>query len=130
MTLLNLHNSLVFFPFNFCPFPMVLFQLHSYTGIPFNNSICYRQLLLIFCWEFSYSEIVLIKHNYGSGDEGNSVSYSVPAHTFRHSLIARVEILLQVCSYWFYYLNWALGGHSWKCQSLSFFLTLLWLLII
>lgn len=111
VTLLNLHNSLVFFPLNFCTFshgfishylPVQEFQLI----IVFARNNCF----LLFCWELSYSEIMLIKHNYGNRDEGNFMSHSGPPrpHTLKHSLIARVEILLQVYGHWFYYLEFPL----------------------
>lgn len=79
VTLLNLHNSLVFFPLSFCTFshgfishylPVQEFQLI----IVFARNNCF----LLFCWELSYSEIMLIKHNYGNRDEGNFMSHSGP----------------------------------------------------
>lgn len=99
----------------FIPHYLLVQRFHLMVMFATNN--CF----LLSCWKLSYirEPIVLIKHNYSNGYLGNSVSHSAPHHTFRHSLIIRVEILLKVCSHWFYYLNIVPSGQSWKCQSLS-----------
>lgn len=111
VALLNLHNSLVVFPQ-----PLPLFHITFLTEFYLITVFATNNCFLLPFWKLSHIQrarpclytIMMV----------TEVSHSAYPDAFWHSLIAKVEILLQVCRPWFYYLNTVPSGQSWKCQAL------------